>query len=53
MASQKGGSGFGIMIGLIVAIFMIIGLIYLTFLNNSAYHAEVDRFWRERIAPKV
>jgi hypothetical protein len=43
MASQKGGSGFGLMIGLIVAIFMIIGLIYLVFSNNSAFHQAEDR----------
>jgi hypothetical protein len=39
MASQKGGgASFGILIGLILAIFIIIGLLYTTFSNNAAFH---------------
>src|SRR4051794_875111 len=39
MASQKGGgASFGILIGLIVSIFIIIGLLYTTFSNNAAFH---------------
>ncbi len=42
MASPKGGGvGFGLMIGLIVAIFVILGLIYTTYANNSAFHEQV------------
>lgn len=43
MASQKSGSGFGILIGLILSIFIIIGLIYTTVTNNTAYWAEVEK----------
>ena len=42
MASQKGGTSFGLIIGLILSIFVIIGLTYTTFTNNSAYWQKVE-----------
>ena len=41
MASQKGGGvSFGLLIGLILSFFIIIGLIYTTVTNNSSYYQE-------------
>jgi hypothetical protein len=42
MASQKGGASFGLIIGLILSIFVNIGLCYTTFTNNSAFYQKAE-----------
>lgn len=50
MASPKGGGvSFGLLIGLILSFFIIIGLIYTTYANNASYHEQVAKL-REKDA---